>query len=533
MNVMRVKGDYMKQYASIFNDVLGPVMSGPSSSHTAASVRVGKLVSQIRPENLKRFLVEFDKDGSLAPSYRESWVDVGLAAGIQGMLPDDRRLQEALALLKDQGIDMEIRIGSFPGDHPNTYRMTLEGESETVRATALSVGGGMVELIGVNGFDVSITGGFYETLIFTHCSSEMISLVQGGELGSLIPLRHQIDIQYDESRKTGFYVIRTEEALDEETREDLEAMPVVERVFFLEPVLPVTSQLEPTVPFLTAEELLEMTEDEDLEIWQAAVRYESDRGGMSAEETVEKMRRLADIMQESLDSGLAGTEYEKRILGAQSLYLGDPQKRMRLVPDDLTNEIIRSVSALMEVKSSMGIFVAAPTGGSCGCVTGTILAVANHLKLPREQVIKALFAAGIIGVFLAERATFAAELAGCQAECGSGSGMAAAGLVQLMGGTAEEACNAASMALQNVFGLTCDPVAMGVEAPCLGKNVMSGVNALTCANMAMAGFDPVVPLDQTIDAFNEVGRMIPVELRYTGLAGLTCTQASREAEKKL
>ena len=105
--------------------------------------------------------------------------------------------------------------------------------------------------------------------------------------------------------------------------------------------------------------------------------------------------------------------------------------------------------------------------------------------------------------------------------------MAAAGLVQLMGGTAEDACNAASMALQNVFGLTCDPVAMGVEAPCLGKNVMSGVNALTCANMAMAGFDPVVPLDQTIDAFNEVGRMIPVELRYTGLAGLTCTQASR------
>ena len=523
----------MRQYASIFNDVLGPVMSGPSSSHTAASVRVGKLVSYLRPDNLKRFLVEFDKDGSLAPSYKESWVDAGLAAGIQGMLPDDERLQESKALLKESGVNMEIRIGSFPGDHPNTYRMTLKGETETIQATALSVGGGMVELIGVNGFEVSITGGFYETLIFTHCSSEMVSLVQGGELGSLIPVRHQIDIQYDGSRKTGFYVIRTEEPLGEETREDLGAMPVVERIFFLDPVLPVTSQLEPEVPFLTAEKLLETAAEAGEEFWEMGVLYESIRGGMSREETIAKMDALLDKMQASLEHGLQGTHYEKRILGAQSLYLGDPKKRMRLVPDELTNEIIRCVSALMEVKSSMGMYVAAPTGGSCGCVTGTILGVANHLKMPREQVIKALFAAGIVGVFLAERATFAAELAGCQAECGSGSGMAAAGLVQLMNGTPEEVCTAAAMALQNVFGLTCDPVMLGVEAPCLGKNVMSGVNALSCANMALAGFDPVVPLDQTIDAFNEVGRMIPAELRYTGLAGLTCTPASREWAKRL
>ena len=524
----------MKQYASIFNDVLGPVMSGPSSSHTAASVRIGKLMSEMLPGKLTRLRAEFDEKGAVAPCYHSQWVDAGLAAGILGMMPEDERLSEALDLLKKQGTELEIVVSSFPNNHPNTYKLTVENdEGESIFVKALSVGGGMIELVEVEGFKVSISGGFYETILFTRCSSDPVSLIQAGELGSMIHLKHQIDIQFDEDRKIGFYVIRTEEALDPETMEDLQAMPVVQRAIFLEPVLPVTSQLEPSVPFLTAEKLLAQAEETGREMWEMGVWYESVRGGMTEEETMEKMWALSDAMQASLANGLSGTEYEKRILGCQSRYLTDPQRRMRLVPDDLMNEIIKSVSALMEVKSSMGMFVAAPTAGSCGCVTGTILGVANHLKMKQEQIVKALFAAGIVGIFLAERATFAAEVAGCQAECGSGSGMAAAGLVQLMDGTPEEACAAASMALQNVFGMTCDPVGMAVEVPCLGKNILSGINGLTSANMALAGFDEVIPLDETVDSFNEVGRMLPRELRCTGLAGITTTPSAREAAKKL
>ena len=524
----------MKQYASIFNDVLGPVMSGPSSSHTAASVRIGKLLSGMLPGKLRKLKAEFDEAGAIAPCYHSQWVDAGLAAGILGMMPEDKRLPQALDMLKESGIEMQIDIHSFSDQHPNTYRLTIENDrEETLFVKALSVGGGMIELIEVDGFGVSVSGGFYETLIFTRCSSDPVSLIQAGELGSMIHLKHQIDIQFDEPRKTGFYVIRTEKPLDPETVEDLQAMPAVQRTIFLEPVLPVTSQLEPEVPFLTAAELLEQAEESGREMWEMGILYESVRGGMTEEETMEKMWALAEVMQESLENGLAGTEYEKRILGCQSKFLTEPQRRMRLVPDDLMNEIIKSVSALMEVKSSMGMFVAAPTAGSCGCVTGTILGVANHLKLQREQIVKALFAAGIVGIFLAERATFAAELAGCQAECGSGSGMAASGLVQLMDGSPREACAAASMALQNVFGMTCDPVGMAVEVPCLGKNILSGVNGLTSANMALAGFDPVIPLDETVDSFNEVGRMLPSALRCTGMAGLTTAPSAREAAKKL
>jgi len=146
---------------------------------------------------------------------------------------------------------------------------------------------------------------------------------------------------------------------------------------------------------------------------------------------------------------------------------------------------------------------------------------------------KAMLAAGLIGVFIAAHATFAAEVGGCQAECGAGSGMAAAALVTLAKGATRQAIAAASIALQNMLGMICDPVANRVEVPCLGKNVMAASNALACANMALADFDPVIPLDEVIDTMDEVGRSIPRELRCTALGGLSLTRTSKEIERRL
>ncbi|MEJ2614011.1 MAG: L-serine ammonia-lyase, iron-sulfur-dependent, subunit alpha, partial [Ignavibacteriaceae bacterium] len=142
-------------------------------------------------------------------------------------------------------------------------------------------------------------------------------------------------------------------------------------------------------------------------------------------------------------------------------------------------------------------------------------------------------AAGIIGVFIVTGATFAAEVGGCQAECGAGSGMAAAALITLAGGTTEQAIVAASMALQNILGMVCDPVANRVEVPCLGKNVLAASNALACANMALAGYDAVIPLDEVITAMNAVGVSLPPELRCTGLGGLSVTPTSKRIETAL
>jgi len=138
-----------------------------------------------------------------------------------------------------------------------------------------------------------------------------------------------------------------------------------------------------------------------------------------------------------------------------------------------------------------------------------------------------------VGVFIAARSTFAAESCGCQAECGAASGMTAAALVTLAGGTTAEALTAASLALQNTLGLVCDPVGNRVEVPCLGRNVMAAANALGCANMALAGFDAVIPLDEVLGAMDEVGRSIPRPLRCTGLGGLSVTETAKRIERDL
>jgi L-serine dehydratase len=144
-----------------------------------------------------------------------------------------------------------------------------------------------------------------------------------------------------------------------------------------------------------------------------------------------------------------------------------------------------------------------------------------------------MLAAGLIGVFIVARSTFAAEVCGCQAECGSSSGMTAAALVTLAKGTVAQALGAASMALQNSLGMVCDPVANRVEVPCLGKNVMAASNAFACANMALADFDPVIPLDEVIETMDRVGKSLPSELRCTALGGLSVTKTSKKIEKAL
>lgn len=523
----------MKQYSSIFNDVLGPVMNGPSSSHTAASVRIGLMVGQMVPGKPVHFTAEFDKDGALAPCFHEQWADYGLAAGLLGMHPDDERLADVFETAEEKGLKLDFNVTSFPNSHPNTYKVQLEDEfGNRVNVTALSVGGGMVEITEVDGFRTEICGGFHETLIFSRVPSNDYCRIKAEELSDMISEKNKVFFEYKDEGKC-LFSIKSETEISETSVNRIKDTVNTERVIRIKPVLPVVSQLDPHVPFLYARELIEISEKNNIPVWKIAVKYESERGGISEEETFEKMRELVKIMKLSRDRGLKGTEYENRILGAQSLFLSDPVVKNRLIKDDVVNGIIQSVSAVMEVKSSMGVFVAAPTAGSCGGLTGTVLAVAEHFGMDDDKIIKAMFAAGITGVFLSERATFAAEVAGCQAECGSGSGMTAAALVQLMDGTAEEVCSAASMALQNVFGLTCDPVAMGVEVPCLGKNILAGVNAFTSANMSLAGFNAVIPLDETIDAFNQVGRMIPQALRCTGCAGITMTPAAKAIEEKL
>jgi len=242
---------------------------------------------------------------------------------------------------------------------------------------------------------------------------------------------------------------------------------------------------------------------------------------------------MVTIIRKSIHHGLKGTTSSDRILGCQTKAFMENLQKEKLIDIGMMNQAILYVTSLMEVKSSMGVFVAAPTGGSCGALPGVVFAAADVMGCHDAKIANALMAAGMIGVFIVNSATLAGEIGGCQAECGSGSGMAAAALVDLIGGTPEKAVSAASMALQNILGMVCDPVANRVEVPCLGKNIMAASNAVSCANIAIAGFDPVIPFDEVVTAMDLVGRNIPHELKCTALGGLSVTPTSKQIQAQL
>jgi L-serine dehydratase len=301
----------------------------------------------------------------------------------------------------------------------------------------------------------------------------------------------------------------------------------------LSAVLPVLSRRDMQVPFITSAQMLDWNRDRHLDLSGLAAAYESARGGISESEVEDRMQALVAILRSSIARGIAGTRFADRILGVQSAGFKDALEKGALLDAGMLNAMILYVTALMEVKSAMGVIVAAPTAGSCGGLPGAVIAAADAMGRSETDMTRAMLAAGMIGVFISAHSTFAAEVCGCLAECGAGSGMAAAALVTLAGGSARQAVDAAAMAIQNVLGMICDPVANRVEVPCLGRNVLAAGNALACANMALAGYDPVIPLDEVIDTMDRVGKSLPMELRCTTLGGLSITPTSKAVAKML
>jgi L-serine dehydratase len=513
-------------YPSIFNDVIGPVMRGPSSSHCAAAVRIGRIVRDLMDGEIEDVLIEFDPDGSLATTHESQGSDMGLYSGFLGWDTTDERLLSSPEAIREAGINVKINITLIEADHPNTYKITVTNSREKHSLTAISTGGGIIEVIEIDGIKASVAGDYYDTLIYVGSDGDQL----------LAHLKENIladEIHILGSEKTRFVEIKSQEFLAPETTLELRSKFDIHSIKQIAPVLPVLSHREIKVPFITCAEMMEYNRDKNLDLWELAVHYERARGAITGEQVMEKMTDIIDVMQNAIHAGLAGTEYADRILGYQSGNFQTQMKNHRLINGGVLNQIIMYTTALMESKSAMGLIVAAPTAGSCGGLPGACIGAANAMGLSKADLTRAMLAGGMIGIFIAAHATFAAEVGGCQAECGAGSGMAAAALVTLAGGSTQQGVNAASMALQNILGMICDPVANRVEVPCLGKNVMAASNALACANMALADYDPIIPLDEVIQTMDAVGKMLPSALRCTAHGGLSITKTSKEIEKHL
>ncbi len=512
---------------SLFNDVIGPVMRGPSSSHCAAALRIGRLARDLMGGVIEDVLVEFDRNGSLPTTHDSQGSDMGLFGGLLGWETDDERLTRSIVALKEQGVRLRVEIVDVGDPHPNTYRLTLATAGTTHSLVAISTGGGMIEVLEVDGVRLELFGDYFETLVWVSSGS-------GATLQSNLAEAIETDqIRVHPGSRFDLVQVKAQVFVPESW---LAAEMKSGRVLSwsrLNPVLPVLSRASTSVPFTTGAEMLRFEGARGRSLWELAVDYEAARGGLEREVVLEKMIHLVRILRRSIAQGLAGTDFDDRVLGVQSVGFQKAMAAGRLLQAGALNRMVLYVTAMMEVKSSMGVIIAMPTAGACAALPGAVIAMAEEVGLGEVEMAKAFLASGIIGVIIATHWTFAAEVGGCQAEGGSAAAMAAAALVTLSGGTVQQAVAASSMALQSMLGLICDPIANRVEAPCLGKNVMAASNALSCANMALAGFDPLIPLDEVIEAAKRVSSQMPRELRCTALGGLSITPTSMAIEQRL
>ena len=254
--------------------------------------------------------------------------------------------------------------------------------------------------------------------------------------------------------------------------------------------------------FNYAGELLKLCEETKLPISEVMKRREMDFSSMTAQEVEEKMRKSLEIMKTAAKEPL---ENEKPSMGG---LIGGEAKLL----------------FSQEVNASMGVIVAAPTAGSAGVIPGVFLALKEEKALSDEILLKGLYTAGAVGYLLMRNASVAGAEAGCQAEVGAASAMAAAGVVEMFGGTPKQCLDAGSLALSNLLGLVCDPIAGLVEAPCQNRNSIGATNALICAQQALAGIKALIPFDEMVEAMYHVGRSLPFELRESALGGCAGTK---------
>ena len=285
--------------------------------------------------------------------------------------------------------------------------------------------------------------------------------------------------------------------------------------------------------FHSMQELFERMERDGLPLWEVVLSIDVEDRMVTREESMAKMLTAWQAMQDAADAYTGTRRSVSGLVGGDGLKMRQYAKRGRAMSGDYISEVIAEALSMAESNACMRRIVAAPTAGSCGVLPAVLLPLCKREELTQHQILEALYVASGIGSVIAHRASISGAEGGCQAEVGSAAAMAAGALVALRGGTAAQIGNAVAMALKNLMGLACDPVAGLVEVPCVKRNVIGAVDAVSAADMALAGIESRIPVDEVIDAMGEVGRRLPVELRETALGGLAATPTGRAVKKHM
>ena len=284
--------------------------------------------------------------------------------------------------------------------------------------------------------------------------------------------------------------------------------------------------------YASIEELISDATIKNLPISELVIQAECNDMNVSRNDVWRKMKHNLDTMRLAVSRGAHGIGVHSKtgLTGGDAVKIKDYRKSHKTLSGDMIMSAVQSAIATNEVNAAMGVICATPTAGSSGTLPGVLFTLEKRLGLDEEQMVRFLFTAGGFGMVIA---CIAGATGGCQAEVGSASGMGAAAAVEVAGGTPKQSANAMAIAISNLLGLVCDPIAGLVEVPCINRNAIGSSNALISADMALAGCESIIPADEVISAMDKVGKNMPESLRETGIGGLAGTPTGQEIRMRI
>lgn len=504
-------------FSSIFNDVLGPVMRGPSSSHTAGSYHIALVVRYLLAAEPKKIKISFDRDGSYGKTYVQQGVDQAFVTGLMGWKQTDEIFIVALNTARSQGVEIDFELTTFPqADHPNYVIIEVVGkENQQIKVEAKSVGGGTFQIVRVDEAELLLDGKSYATLLTIEKEMEATTLdfikdnYPKAAISTSLIDEHKLVLQ-----------------LSSNSPLPLNKFSDLPSVISTRQTKPVYYTQKGAPLFCSAKEMLQYSIDNNCSLGESVLEYEKAILGLSEEEAIAEMLDRYAVMLQSVTDGLDDNKVNMLLLEPMAGRIMDRVKTGKVAIGGLHSIAGAAAMAAMHTCNSRGVVCAAPTGGAAGTLPGILTALEGEYEISERQMALMLFAAGGIGLILAIRATFAAEVAGCQVEIGAAGAMGAAAVIEFAGGTANQACDAAAISFQNTMGSVCDLVQGMCELPCHTRNAVAASSAFTNADMVMGGYVNHIDLDETIDAVYSSGLMLPRELRCTALGGLALAPAA-------
>ncbi len=516
-------------------DIIGPIMVGPSSSHTAGALRIASVAHRLFggvPD-----AVTFTLYGSFAATGSGHGTDKALVAGILGLETDDPRVPRSFELAAEKGLGFRfIWDNSTAVEHPNTVDVHCTGTGgRPLDMRGVSIGGGAAVIRRINDIDVDITGEKTSVVVHQRDTRGVLAHIAS------VLAEHDINIATANLHRTAkrgdaFTVLETDDEVTEKVREHILEHEAVIGARVIPALVAADGAPVPVPPdaddafarwdYASGAELLALCEREHCTIAEAfRAREEALCNALGHAPEVEAyLDRVLGVMDAAATVPLRTPERSVGgLIGGEAARMAASLKgtdRTRQLLDPLTAKAALYALATLETNAKMGVIVATPTAGSSGILPGVLLALRDERGFAREELHEGVLAAAAVGYLIARNASVSGAEGGCQAEVGSAAAMAAAAAVTMAHGTPAQALDAASNVIQCLLGLVCDPVGGLVELPCQKRDGAAAAVALVCAQIALSGTDNLIPFDETVAVMDKVGRELPQELRETARGGI-------------